>query len=102
MAYLMASAKLSEHDDNPTSPEAARAWQTYQWKKNLVSKRILQIQERRTDRARRTMMDACLGLRKHFGPRFKPDGNVARESHLSDEAGRREGWQLKMRHRPRF
>lgn len=102
MAYLMAKAKLSEHDDDPNSTEAARARQTYQRKKNLVSKRILQIQERRTHRARRTMMEACLGLRNHFGPRFKPDASASCESQLSDEAESCEGWQLKMRHRPRF
>lgn len=67
MALLMARAKLSEHEDDPTSPEAARARQTYQRKKNLVSKRMLGIQERRTNYARTSMLTACGSLNNALG-----------------------------------
>ncbi|MDQ1063629.1 hypothetical protein QE447_000510 [Stenotrophomonas sp. SORGH_AS282] len=66
MAYLMARA-MSEHDDDPTSPEAARARQIYQRKKNLVSRRILQIQERRMGVCREIMIRAHMGLNRTFG-----------------------------------
>lgn len=102
MAYLMARAKLSEHEDDPTTPAAARCRQSYQRKKNLVSKRILQIQERRTDRARRTMIDACVGLSKHFRPRAQLQASVSCQSNLPDDSAESRGWELKMRHRPRF
>jgi len=100
MAFLMAKAKLSEHDDNPTSPEAARARQTYQRKKQLVSKRVLRVQQRRTAHSRLTMQRACAQLNSHFKVAAKiemPDPDQQQEQ--LDDCGSA-SWQL--RFRPRF
>jgi len=97
MAYLMARAKLSEHEDDPTSPEAARARQIYQRKKNLVSKRILQIQERRAGMSKGKMVQAHNDLNRRFGisPVVAPSLPSSPER-LSD--GPVEGsWELKFR-----
>jgi len=99
MAYLMARAKLSEHEDDPTSPEAARARQSYQRKKNLVSKRILGMQERRTNYARTSMLTACGSLNKALGIKLSVDVAIGRsmQPELTSEEGGH--WSLKFKPR---
>ncbi|MFV1846830.1 plasmid mobilization protein [Stenotrophomonas maltophilia] len=99
MAYLMARAKLSEHEDDPTSPEATRARQTCQRKKNLVSKRILGMQERRTNYARTSMLNACRSLNKALGIKGPMDVAIGRSmppEFSSEEGG---NWSLKFKPR---
>jgi hypothetical protein len=103
MAYLMARAKLSEHEDDPTSPAAARARQTYQRKKNLVSKRMLAIQEKRTNYARTSMLAACRSLNKALGVVDQIRDSIPQPEQpesMSSEGGK---WELKFKpKRPGF
>ncbi len=100
MAYLMARAKLSEHEDDPTSPEAARARQTYQRKKNLVSKRILGMQERRTNYARTSMLTACGSLNEALGIKGSVDVAIGRS--MPPELTSEEGGHWSLKFKPRM
>ncbi|QBG91094.1 hypothetical protein [Xanthomonas oryzae] len=66
VAYLAAQAQLSEHSGSLNAPQAARAHRHYQRKKTLVSKRVLQIQERRLCVARQAMIEAHQALEANF------------------------------------
>ena len=103
IAFLMARARLSEHEDDPTSPEAARARQTYQRKKNLVSKRILAIQERRTNYARTSMLTACRLLNKALGVRDQTGVSTPHPQQAESISSDGGEWELKFKpKRPGF
>ncbi len=96
VAYLYAKAQLAEHADAPNSAEAARARQHFQRRKTLVSKRVLQIQERRLGMARQAMIEVHQALEANFTVKvMAPLASMDEPSSM--RAGTEGGWQLKPR-----
>ncbi|MCW0397611.1 hypothetical protein NB688_001040 [Xanthomonas sacchari] len=96
VAYLAAQAQLSEHSGSLNTPQAARAHRHYQRKKTLVSKRVLQIQERRLCLARQAMIEAHKALEANFTIKAMVQP-ASLDEPGSMPSGIEGGWELKFR-----